>query len=242
MEIKGLRKSYQVAGRQLDVLKNLNMQADNAGITVVLGRSGCGKTTLLRLIAGLEQADAGEIVWGKEGDIRTGVIFQEPRLMPWLTTADNILFGVEKKEAGRKDKLDYLLKLTGLEGFEKAYPAQLSGGMQQRAALARALAWEPDYLLMDEPFAALDYFTRKQMQQELLSVWKQEKKGVLFVTHSIEEALAIGTKIMILDDGGCRKEYDLTDCSYPRDLMTPDMIDIKKDIMEQIGEREETRL
>ncbi len=261
MRINDLCKSYQVAGRRLDVLKNLRMEADNSGITVVLGRSGCGKTTLLRLIAGLEQADSGQIIWekgtggvrvpsgerlggegGQAAAVRLGVIFQEPRLMPWLTTADNILFGVDKKEARREERLARLLKLTGLEGFEKAYPGQLSGGMQQRTALARALACDPDYLLMDEPFAALDYFTRRQMQKELVQVWRKEKKGVLFVTHSIEEALAIGTKIIILDGGGCRKEYDLADHAYPRDLLDPDLVYIKKDIIEQIEEREETRL
>ncbi len=242
MEIRGLCKSYEMAGRRLEVLKNLNMQADNEDITVVLGRSGCGKTTLLRLIAGLEQADEGEIIWGTDDSVKLGVIFQEPRLMPWLSTADNILFGVDKKEGLESGKLEYLLKLTGLEGFEGAYPEQLSGGMQQRAALARALAWEPGYLLMDEPFAALDYFTRRQMQRELVEVWGKEKKGVLFVTHSIEEALSIGTKIMILDDGGCRREYDLSSCGYPRDLSDSEMILIKKDIIEQIEESEETKL
>ncbi len=240
MEIRNLSKSYQVAGRRLDVLKHLNMKTDDRGITVVLGRSGCGKTTLLRLIARLEPADEGEILW--EGSGKLGVIFQEPRLMPWLTAGDNILFGAGRKEQEKQEKLERLLKLTGLEGFEDAYPAQLSGGMQQRAALARALASDPDYLLMDEPFAALDYFTRRQMQKELLEVWRKEQKGVLFVTHSIEEALALGTKILILDGGVCRKEYDLTGYPYPRDLLDGDMIAIRKDIIEHIEEREETTL
>ena len=159
--------------------------------------------------------------------------------MPWLTVTDNILFGLDaaaRKKRTDNEKLTYLLELTGLSGFERAYPAQLSGGMQQRAALARALAYEPEYLLMDEPFAALDYFTRKQMQEEVLKIYQAEKKGVLFVTHSIDEALAIGTRIVILEAGTCKKEYVLDEFAYPRDLLSPEMVEIKKDIIYHLGE------
>ena len=243
MKMKGLYKSYEVSGRKLPVLQNLTMEAENQGITVVLGRSGCGKTTLLRLIAGLEPLDSGEIEGVEQGKI--GIIFQEPRLMPWLTVKANILFGVgrtEVLEEKSRERLPSLLALTGLTGFEKAYPSQLSGGMQQRAALARALMYEPDFLLMDEPFAALDYFTRKQMQKELLAIHEKEKKGVLFVTHSIDEALTIGTKIVILEDGACRWEYDLKLFSFPRDMLSREMIQIKKEIISRIEEREDETL
>ena len=243
MRIRGLRKSYQVSGRCLEVLKGLDLDVAEEGITVVLGRSGCGKTTLLRLIAGLETADSGEKITfsskarEKEDNRKEkiGVIFQEPRLMPWLTVEKNILFGVKRKQQDRK-KLSGLLELTGLTGFEKALPSQLSGGMQQRVALARALAYEPDFLLMDEPFAALDYFTRGQMQQELLRIFQTEKKGILFVTHSIEEALTVGTRIVILENGICKKSYDLGSLPFPRDLMSGEMLKIKRELIEQIEE------
>lgn len=155
--------------------------------------------------------------------------------MPWLTVEKNILFGVKRKQQDRK-KLSGLLELTGLTGFEKARPSQLSGGMQQRVALARALAYEPDFLLMDEPFAALDYFTRGQMQQELLRIFQTEKKGILFVTHSIEEALTVGTRIVILENGICKKSYDLRSLPFPRDLMSGEMLKIKRELIEQIEE------
>lgn len=231
MRIQKLKKSYQVSGERLEVLKGLELELPERGITVLLGRSGCGKTTLLRLIAGLEKADSGQILM--DGKQKIGVIFQEPRLMPWLTVEDNILFGVGKGGAG---KLDGLLRLTGLEGFARAYPVQLSGGMEQRAALARALAYEPDYLLMDEPFAALDYFTRAQMQQELLKIYRTEQRGILFVTHSIEEALTIGTRILILEDGRCGCCYDLEQIPFPRDLLSGKIIEIKREIIVRIKE------
>lgn len=246
MRIKGLRKSYQVSGRCLEVLRGLDLDLADDGITVVLGRSGCGKTTLLRLIAGLEAADSGEILGAEAADLasagekKIGVIFQEPRLMPWLTVEKNILFGVKRKKKDR-EKLSYLYELTGLTGFEKARPFQLSGGMQQRVALARALAYEPDFLLMDEPFAALDYFTRAQMQQELLRIYQTEKKGILFVTHSIEEALTVGTQIVILEKGICKKSYDLRDVTFPRDLLSEEMLKMKRELIWQIeGSNEKT--
>lgn len=236
MKISSISKHYPIAGRKLEVLKDLSLDLGDREITVILGRSGCGKTTLLRLIAGLEPADSGAV----EFDGKTGMIFQEPRLMPWLTVTDNILFGLpfsERRKRTEHPKLRHLIELTGLSGFETAYPAQLSGGMQQRAGLARALAYDPDYLLMDEPFAALDHFTRQQMQQELISIHKTEQKGILFVTHSIDEALTIGKKIIILENGGCKTEYLLRQ-EYPRNLLDEELVELKKEIIERIGVEE----
>ena len=154
--------------------------------------------------------------------------------MPWLNTWQNIGFGVKKSRIDQ-EKMKKLLLMTGLAGFEKAYPFQLSGGMQQRTALARALFQDPDYILMDEPFAALDYFTRKSMQEELLRIQKENQKGMLFVTHSIDEALTLGQKIVVLREGVCKKIYELEMQPYPRDLLSGEMIRIKKDILETIG-------
>lgn len=247
MKIQNLCKSYTMAGQKLDILKRLNLTAGNHEITVVLGQSGCGKTTLLRLISGLESADGGAILL--DGIKKPGLVFQEPRLMPWLTTEDNILFGVPEKlqkkhlfsprsreSQERELLLARLLSLTGLTDFRKAYPSQLSGGMQQRAALARTLACEPDYLLMDEPFAALDYFTRMQMQQELLKIHQAQRIGILFVTHSIDEALTLGDRILILKDGICQKEYLPQTFSPEKDLLSPAFTELKRDIIRQIAD------
>lgn len=204
--IRGLCKTFQVEGRAHEVLRDLELTVPAQEITVLLGRSGCGKTTLLRLIGGLDRDYSGTITAPK--DARTAFVFQEARLMPWLTVRQNIAFGLKKKEIDPA-RIDSLIALTGLEGFADALPRQLSGGMSQRTALARALAMEPRFLLMDEPFAALDHFTREKMQQALLDIHEQNRCGVLFVTHSIDEALTIGDRIVILEDKHVKKEFPL---------------------------------
>lgn len=173
IKLMDIHKQYKVEGRDVQVLRGISLDIPEDHITVILGRSGCGKTTLLRLTGGLEKADSGEIQY--EGSQRTAFVFQEPRLMPWLTVWDNVAFGIRKKEQN-SENISGIISTVGLEGFEKAYPFQLSGGMQQRAAIARALAYRPSFIMMDEPFAALDYFTREQMQKELLRVRGHRKR------------------------------------------------------------------
>ena len=204
IEIRNLCKSFRVEGRELEVLKDLDLSVPAHEITVLLGRSGCGKTTLLRLIGGLDRDYTGTI--STPHSARPAFVFQEARLMPWLTVAENIAFGLKKKDVD-PEKIQTLLTLTGLEGFAAALPRQLSGGMQQRTALARALALEPEFILMDEPFAALDHFTREKMQQALLQIHAERRCGVLFVTHSIDEALAIADRIVILENHQAKKVY-----------------------------------
>jgi len=201
-EISGLTKSFRLADRVVDVFDGLDF-TQRDGITVVLGASGCGKTTLLRLIAGMDTPDAGTVRIRGTGSI--GMVFQEPRLMPWLTTVQNIRFGLGRDAYDTQR----LIELTGLTGFEKALPHQLSGGMQQRVALARALANRSALVLMDEPFAALDHLTRERMQDELLALQRAEGMNVLFVTHSIDEALYLGDRIVILNHGRIDADHDV---------------------------------
>jgi sulfonate transport system ATP-binding protein len=179
--IKDLKKSYAVGGGEHVVLENLNLVVNPGEFISIIGHSGCGKSTLLRIIAGLENYQSGSISLGDKlitaPDTDRGMIFQDHRLLPWLNVYDNLSFGLydmDKKEKDRKIK--ELLNLVGLQNFEKAYPHQLSGGMSQRASIARALIHDPQVLLLDEPFGALDALTRIQMQKEMLRIWEEEKR------------------------------------------------------------------
>ena len=219
------------------------MKIPEKQITVVLGRSGCGKTTLLRLTGGLEQPDSGQILCSDSH--RMAFVFQEPRLMPWLTVKRNIAFGLRRQERREnRERIQEIIRVVGLEGFEGAYPSQLSGGMQQRAALARALACRPSFIMMDEPFAALDYFTREQMQKELLRVQRTENCSILFVTHSIDEALLLGNRIVVIDQGKVRREYSVNEIAgaeKERNLLAEPFIQLKKDILDQLNADGESR-
>ena len=237
IEIVDLKKSYYVEKKELPVLTGINMKIPEKQITVVLGRSGCGKTTLLRLTGGLEQPDSGQILCSDSH--RMAFVFQEPRLMPWLTVKRNIAFGLRRQERREnRERIQEIIRVVGLEGFEGAYPSQLSGGMQQRAALARALACRPSFIMMDEPFAALDYFTREQMQKELLRVQRTENCSILFVTHSIDEALVLGNRIVVIDQGKVRREYSVNEIAgaeKERNLLAEPFIQLKKDILDQLN-------
>lgn len=223
VEITGLAKSFTVADRVVRVFDGLDF-TQRDGITVVLGASGCGKTTLLRLIAGMDTPDAGTVrvtgtgIGSGRGTGGVGMVFQEPRLMPWLTTVQNIRFGLGRGACDTQR----LVELTGLTGFEKALPHQLSGGMQHRVALARALANRSSLVLMDEPFAGLDHLTRERMQDQLLMLQAAEGMNVLFVTHSIDEALYLGDRIVVLNHGRIDADHDITHVPGQRDR-TPDL-------------------
>lgn len=232
VKIEKLCKSYPIADKHLPVLCDLTAEFPEQSITVILGRSGCGKTTLLRILGGLEEYDSGILTVPKHEKI--GMVFQEPRLMPWLTVWKNIVFGLPKQQID-PPAIQALIDTVGLTGFEAAYPSQLSGGMQQRVSLARALAYDPELILMDEPFAALDHFTRETMQNELIRIYLLKKKNIIFVTHSIDEALLIGQKILILNQGRAEQEISLTDFPYQRDLLSAELIEIKKSIINTLG-------
>jgi len=232
LTVRGLEKSFSVNGEKRRVLRGLDLDADTGEITVILGRSGCGKTTLLRILCGLEKPDGGSLALPDRS--RIGMVFQEPRLMPWLNTRENIGFGLGRKNAD-PDKISGLVRTVGLEGFEKAYPAQLSGGMRHRAALARALACEPELILMDEPFAALDYFTRATMQRELLRIHRERRMGVVFVTHNIDEAVLLGDRICIMSDGGISGRFYPGPSPAERDPLGEASIALKRSILSGLG-------
>ena len=189
----------------LEVLGEINVAIARGAFISLVGPSGCGKTTLLRIVAGLEPASSGAVlldgraVGGPGGD--RGFVFQSDNLLPWRTVFDNAIIGPEimgRTGAVEKDRIRHLLHLVGLQGFENYFPRQLSGGMRQRVNLARALAIDPDILLMDEPFSALDAQTREIMQTELMRIWEEGRKTVLFVTHQIDEAVFLSDRVVVL--------------------------------------------
>lgn len=209
----------------VDALKNINLDVEENDFICIVGPSGCGKSTLLRIIAGLEDSTEGKINYkGKEllePTSEIGMVFQNYSLLPWRTVIDNISLGLEFKRKDKKTRLEVAskyLNLINMEKFANAYPYELSGGMQQRVAIARALANDPQVLLMDEPFGALDAHTRIILQKELLRIWEQNKKTVLFVTHSVDEAVYLSDKIIIMSSNpGEIKEIVNIDIERPRD-------------------------
>lgn len=217
-EICGVEKSFRGDGKRLTVLKKVDLTVSQGTFTVITGRSGSGKTTLLRIIAGLEPPDEGVV---RITASRIGVVFQEPRLMPWLTVRQNAAFLVDKiSDAG----IDSLLESVGLREVGDAFPHELSGGMKQRTALARALALSPDLLLMDEPFVSLDAFTRREMQDLLLKMCALRKIAVIFVTHDLTEALRLADKICVLKNGYIVR-------SFPAIGKADDLPFLKKEIL-----------
>lgn len=187
---------YQLPSRVLTVFENLNLEINPEEFTMLVGKSGCGKTSLLRLLSGLEKPTSGRIIIPE--NLQLGFVFQESRLMNWLSVEKNISLGLKNPD---KSKIKDIISLVGLNGFEKALPHQLSGGMQQRVSLARTLIRDSNLILMDEPFAALDNFTRQSMQQELLKIRSERKIGIIFVTHDINEATFLGERIITVHSG-----------------------------------------
>ena len=229
IEISNLSKHFFIGERRIDVLRELSLKIKKDKITVILGRSGCGKTTLLRLIAGLESVSFGEIKFKEQAKI--GFVFQEPRLMPFLNVYENIVFALKKHETDEA-KIDRLISMIGLSDFKFAAVSQLSGGMSSRVSLARVLAYEANLILMDEPFAALDAFTRASMQAEILKL--QTGKTVIFVTHNVDEALYLADEIILLEKGGTKSNYDLSNLAKPRDLLCDELINLKRKILSEI--------
>lgn len=217
LELRDIGRRYQVAGQEVVALHDINVTLLEGSFTTVVGRSGCGKTTLLRILAGLTAPSEGTVGFGAVAS-RVGVVFQEARLMPWLSVFDNVCFGLKGSLGAEMIEMRCraVLELVGLESFRTAMPSQLSGGMAQRVAIARALVMEPSLLLLDEPFAALDAFTRRAMQNELIDIWQKRRPTVVFVTHDVEEAVLLGQNVLELDQGRLVGQAPI-DVPYPRD-------------------------
>jgi NitT/TauT family transport system ATP-binding protein len=208
LQIDHLTKRYYVErdGRQVLALSDVTLSLADGEFMAIVGPSGCGKTTLLNIVAGLLTYDIGAVsIDGARIDgpgVDRAVVFQHSSLLPWRTIAGNVRYGMELQQrfdaATMRERTDYFIQLVGLAGFEKHYPSELSGGMQQRVNLARALASDPAVLLMDEPFAALDAQTREHMQSELLKIWSQARKTVLFITHQINEAVYLADRVAVM--------------------------------------------
>ena len=231
IKLVNVSKVYTVEKESLKVLDGIDLTIPANKITVILGRSGCGKTTLLRLVSGLETLDQGEILGVNSK--KTSYVFQEDRLMPWLNVKKNITFGIQNKEIDNS-KIDEIIEMVGLKKFYSAYPRQLSGGMKQRVSIARAFAYNPDFIMMDEPFSALDFFTREQMQKELLRIHQTSKCSILFVTHSIDEALILADQIIILEKGIIKSQYNIEEQSSDRDLLDDKFVALKKQIIDDL--------
>ena len=229
IQLKNIRKVYGAGPEQLLAVSDVTMTVNEGELLALVGPSGCGKTTVLKLLAGLLFPDAGKAVIGSaarpfDPGRDVGMVFQQPLLLKWRTIIENVLLPAEiigLPMAGARDQARELLRMVGLAGYETKYPHQLSGGMQQRAAIARALVHDPKLILMDEPFAALDALTREQMNLELLRIWGASGKTIVFVTHSIPEAVFLGTQCAVLTAGPAR----MAD-AFPIDIPYPRTIDV----------------
>ena len=245
LSVRGVERRFASATGSTLALQATDLDVAENDFVTILGPSGCGKSTLLRIVAGLDVPTAGEVlldgrrISGPGAD--RGMVFQSYTLFPWLSVLDNVCFGLRERGVPRAEQLDVahgFLKKVGLQGFANHYPKQLSGGMQQRTALARALANNPRMLLMDEPFGALDHQTRELMQELLLGIWEAEAKTVLFVTHDIDEAVFMGSRVMVMSARPGRIKLDrAVPLPHPRHYSvktTPVFSELKAELTEAV--------
>jgi len=244
LEIRDLGQSFlREDGTRLEVLDHISFDVRDKEFVCILGSSGCGKTTLLRLIAGLDSATSGTILLDGEAiqgpNPKVGMVFQEYSLFPWRTVIDNISFGPEMLGISKEERYrsaEHYLELVNLSQFRDSYPSELSGGMRQRVAVARALAVEPVLLLMDEPFGALDAQTRNMLQKELLDIWEATKKTVIFITHSVDEAVFLADRVIVLTPrpGRICRILDLH-LPRPRDRTSVEFAQVRRDVLDLIN-------
>jgi len=243
LKLEGVSKSFAKVETDevTHALTSVTTTMESGEFISLVGPSGCGKSTMLRLVAGLIQPTTGKLtVNGKqiEGPAPDrGMMFQKATLFPWLTVRDNIAFSLKMqgKLKGNEDKVENMIKVIGLEGFREDYPGQLSGGMAQRVALVRSLINEPPILLLDEPLGALDAFTRMNMQDEILKIWQEKQQLAIMVTHDVDEAIYMGTRVLVMDAHPGRVIADITiDLPFPRDRSSREFVEYRNDILNKL--------
>jgi NitT/TauT family transport system ATP-binding protein len=242
LHLRGVSHSFRLDGKPLDVLQDISFSVAPGELVALLGPSGCGKSTLLRLVAGLDRPTEGEIYTGDEPvegpDPSRVVVFQDPTLYPWRRVWGNVALGLEAQGLlkARRGRVDESLDLVGLRDFAKAYTHQLSGGMAQRVALARALVNDPEFLILDEPLGKLDSLTRISMQGELIRLWRKKGFTALLVTHDVEEALVMATRVIVLSDRPASIKADIPiERDYPRHRDDPKLLASRREILGLLG-------
>jgi NitT/TauT family transport system ATP-binding protein len=242
LAVEAVTKRFTVGDGTIEALARIDLSVAPGQFVCLIGASGCGKSTLLRVIAGFEPPTTGRVSVRSKTITRPGrdrgMVFQDYALFPWMTARDNIAFGPRQRGLARHE-IDAIageyLRLVGLERFAARYPSQLSGGMKQRVAIARVLANDPDILLMDEPFGALDALTREQLQRELLQIWTRTGVTILFVTHSVEEAVLLGDRVLVMSAGPGQIDCDMTiDLPRPREVSSPEFNAVRRDLARRL--------
>jgi NitT/TauT family transport system ATP-binding protein len=241
LSVENVGMTFNRDGKSTPVLEDIHLEVHDGEFVCLLGPSGCGKTTLLNAMAGFLSPSTGEIRVDGElvrgPDPRRIFVFQERGVFPWLTVEGNIGFGLFKiSRAEQEQRITHYIKMVGLQGFEKAYPHELSGGMKQRLEVARALAVNPDMLFLDEPFGALDSITRLIMRSELLRIWEAERKTIIFVTHDIDEAVQLADRVVVMSarPATIQQIVDI-DIPHPRDISSARYLELRDGIFKQIG-------
>jgi NitT/TauT family transport system ATP-binding protein len=239
--IERISMVFNSDGKSIPVLDNVSLEVSEGEFVCLLGPSGCGKSTLLNIVGGFLRPTSGQVRIDGEAvrgpDARRIFVFQERGVLPWLTVEGNVGFGLFSLSRDEKRyRIAHYVKLVGLEGFEDAYPRELSGGMKQRLEVARALAVNPDTLLLDEPFGALDSITRLDMRRELLRIWRSERKTILFVTHDIEESVQLADRVVVMSARPAliRRTLEI-DIPHPRDISSRRYLELRDSILEEIG-------
>lgn len=242
--IEQVNRVFQTPAGKVTALKGIDLRVRKGEFITLIGPSGCGKSTLLKIVAGLDTSYEGSVLLNDKPisgpSIEKGFIFQEPRLFPWLTVEKNIAGNLSLKHKDVRKKVEELIALVRLEGFEKAYPRELSGGMAQRVAIARALLRNPDVLLLDEPFGALDAFTRSHMQEVLLDIWQNNRTTMLFVTHDLDEAVFLGERVVIMNPRpGHIRSIQPIDLPFPRKRTSSSFQELRTKVLREFEKVEE---